>query len=100
MFGLAPQLVRLPAKRSTAETTAPLLTVPFMDEGPGIVPSIPTTVLPPELAERRLCTRKRFMVFPGFDDERVNIWLSSEQGPVTSAEMFVPKRARSFVLTS
>src|ERR1700731_2216960 len=49
MFGLAPQLDRLPAKRSAPETTAPLLTVPFMDEGPGIVPSIPTMVLPPEL---------------------------------------------------
>src|ERR1700682_189422 len=100
MSGVLPQFARLPAYRSAAETTAPLNTVPFMEDGPGIVPSIPTTVLPPVLEERRLCTRKRFMVFPGCVDESVNIWLSSEQGPVTSAEMLVPKRAWSVELTS
>src|SRR4051812_49315327 len=89
---------RLEANKSAADTTAPLFTVPFIEDGPGIVPSMPTTMPPLVLADRRPCTRNRFMVFPGCCPEMVNIWLSSSQGPVEFAETFVPKRARSAAL--
>src|SRR5438128_4970957 len=99
-YPLVGQLVR-PEKRSAIETTAPLWTVPLNEDGPGMVPSTPTTVpVPDEFVARRPCTRNRFIQLPGFADESVNIWFISSQGPVDVTLRLVPKRVRAASLTS
>src|SRR5205823_14460784 len=87
------QLVNV--KRSAIETAAPLWTVPLNEDGPGMVPSTPTTISPdPDgFVARRPFTRKRFMRLPGFADDSVNIWFISSQGPVEVTFRLSPKRA-------
>src|SRR5258708_18482629 len=76
----------LPGLRSTIETAAPLWMVPPAPEGPGMVPSTPTTIVPPWLVEVIDDTRKKFSVLPGCE-RLANIWLSVLQGSVLSASI-------------
>src|SRR5262249_16694496 len=72
-----------PRLRSEPFTDAPLLTFPPRLEGPGMVPSTPTTERPwPVLALKPL-TKKKLIWFPGA--ESVKIWLRSPQAVSSSA---------------
>src|SRR5438128_12125788 len=81
-----PELLQLPNLRSASDTAAPLCTVPPTVEGPGMVPSRPTTwPVPLGVLVVRLCTRKKSSAYPGW--ESVNIWSRSSHEAVLSASM-------------
>src|SRR5262245_56198193 len=72
-----------PRTRSEPFTDAPLLTLPPKPEGPGMVPSTPTTVRPAPVLALKPLTKKKLIWFPGA--ESVKIWLRSPQAVSSSA---------------
>jgi hypothetical protein len=78
--------VAAPVSRFATDTSAPLATVPPTEDGPGMVPSMPTYVFVPPWVENRLFTRKRLMAFSALDIRRMVA--RSPQGRLSS--MFTP----------
>src|SRR5712691_5647822 len=87
-----PQLVV--SIRSEPFAAAPLLTVPPMLDGPGIVPSTPTTLMALPAAFLKPFTRKMLIWLPGWDS--VKSRLKGPHGESSSALMLPPRSEELF----